>query len=147
MAYTNVLIADAAQEFEFVVMGLGAEGRDLTQQQIRSRQAISDVLARLFDLAEQDTGGSEYRPAELVAYVHAPSASAADAAPWPLNEFRLEAPIGNDPRCLHITSADDVGTLLGAAQRSRGDNWTADGREWTVFVRPLLPHEHGCPEG
>jgi len=147
MSYTNVVIADAAMAQEFVVMGLGALGRDLTQDQIRTRQAISDLWARLFALAGQDAGGSEYGPDELVAYVRAPFAGAADATPWPLDEPRLEAPNGNNPRCLHIAAGDDVGTLLRAAQRNPGDNWTIDGREWTVFVRPLLPHEHGCPEG
>ena len=147
MAYTNVVIADAAMAHEFVVMGLGAQGRDLTQQQIRTRQAISDLRARLFALAEKDAGGGEYVPDELVTYVRAPFAGASNATPWPLDEPRLEAPIGNDPRCFHIAAGEDVGTLLRAAQLSPSDNWTADGREWTAVVRPLLPHEHGCPEG
>jgi hypothetical protein len=147
MAYTNVVIADAVVAQEFVVMGLGAQGRDLTEQQVRTRQVISDLRARLFTLAEQDAGGSEYVPDELVAYARAPLAGAADAMPWPLDEPRLEAPIGNDLRCFHIAAEDDVGALLRTVQRSTGDNWTAEGREWTVFVRPLLPHEHGCPEG
>jgi len=147
MAYTSVVIADAATAQEFVVMGLDAPDRDLTQRQIRTRQAISDLRARLFALAERDAGGSEYVPDELVAYVRAPLADAANATPWPLEEPRLDAPIGDDPRCFHIAAGDDVGTLVRAAQQSPGDNWTADGREWTVLVRPLLPHEHGCLEG
>jgi hypothetical protein len=46
-----------------------------------------------------------------------------------------------------FVTGDDVEVVLDEVGRSETAVWTSGGEPWAVFVRPLLPAEHGCPEG
>jgi hypothetical protein len=151
MGDTNVVLTDATTIHELSASGLEAEdSANLTAAQRDVRQAIIDLRSRLETLAEESD--DEYTPAELAVYVfEGGAAPGVEPPPWPLDDPLAEGgtPIEPDGRCLHITTDSD--TVWAAVQdRDRSPQaastiWRSAGRTWHVIVRPLLPHEHGCP--
>lgn len=49
-------------------------------------------------------------------------------------------------RCLHLTGEEEIAAVTGAARAAQGTTWSSAGRAWTLAIRPLLPHEHACPQ-
>jgi hypothetical protein len=151
LAYTDVVVADAVATNEFEVIGLGVEDEvrgELSDGQVRARRAIAELLAKLIGLAEQDPARGGHTSAELAVYVFPTSAVAdGEVTAWPLDRSLAEggSPVARDGRCLHLNDANEVSLVIAAARDSAGPVWSNSGRQWTVFIRPLLPHEHDCP--
>ena len=152
LAYTRVVLVDGEAAADFQVMGLGFEGEvadsGLTAEQLEVRAAIADVEEQIRDLVAGDDDATEYTPEELALWVF-PGRSQPDdePRPWPLDQPLSEAgrPHGDTGRCVHVTGSDAT-AVLDAASTADSGSWTSGGEEWTVVVRPLLPHEHACPD-
>lgn len=148
MAYTKVTLRTGSATHEVTVMGLGAERNDgLSDDQLRARQAVTDMMDRLRESAER-----AYAPEEVAADVFPSHDADAEAIRWPLRRSLADAgtPVGEDGRCLHVTNlgsgnaADQV--LDAARDAARAGVWASAGSQWRVLFRPLLPHEHACPK-
>lgn len=151
LAYTRVVLDDGSRSTEFQVTGLGLEqeGDELTEAQREVRGAVLDLRDRLRMLVLEEDTAAEYVPKELALLVAPPRDEPVGQPPaWPLDEPLADGLLvgpGN-ARCVFVTG-DDVQVVLDAAGRSETAVWTSGGEPWTVFVRPLLPAEHRCPEG
>jgi hypothetical protein len=149
LGYTDVVIADAATTHEFEIVGLGHEDNinsDLSDEQVRARQALSDLRDQLVALTEQ-SGTGRYTPVELAIYVSASTTDGSEPAHWPLDQTLAEAgsSTDDDGGCLLLTDERDIAAVAAAADVNPSHVWSSAGQEWSVFVRPLLPHERGCP--
>jgi hypothetical protein len=149
LGYTRVVIAEAERTHEFEVVGLGHEGNlnsDLSDEQVNARQAVSSLRDRLLALTEQN-GTSRFQPAELAIYPSVSTADPSESAPWPLDQALAGtgSSAGDDSGCLLLTDQSDVGAVIAAAEGNPGHQWSSAGQVWWVSVRPLLPHERGCP--
>lgn len=147
---TEVILAEATSTHEFSIYALSAEGevRGLSDEQRKARAAAADIESRLHAMVEKNAG--EYAPYELAAYVSpraqsGPSDPAEDPTLWPLGSLaRGGEPVGEGWRCFHIAGFHPVVDTVAAARRAPSSTWLSADQEWTVFIRPLLPHEHGC---
>lgn len=148
MASTKVMLRTGSATHEFTVMGLGTERTDrLSDEQLRVRQAIADLMERLRESAER-----AYRPEKLAAYVFPGRDDDAETVEWPLRRSLAEGgvPTRDGARCLYVTNhgsgnaADRVLSAVRNAERS--SVWASAGTTWRVLFRPLLRHEHACPE-
>jgi hypothetical protein len=142
-SHTYVREAEALQETP-----PGAAG--LTPDQESARAKLSDFLTALTGAAGTDT-----RPfrADAVAAVASPWVDPQDGlqqpeVTWPGPALPGE-PTGGlaDVGCVTATG-DQARAVLDAAGRANAATpWVgADGRRWTVIVRPLLPDETGCAD-
>ena len=66
------------------------------------------------------------------------SPGAREVTPWP-----VDPPL--DEGCALVTG-DDVTELWDVAAGTDSDRWSSEGEDWIVDLRPLLPHEDGCPD-
>jgi hypothetical protein len=145
LGYTRVILGRAGTTYEFSVMGLGQEVGDLTDEQRRTRDNVATLRKQLIDLANSSDANGGYGPTELAVYVRPANADdTAAPTPWPLGSLAEGGtPTALDGRCLHIT--DGTGAVVAAARDAKTNNWSSAGHTWWVIIRPLLPHEHGCP--
>jgi hypothetical protein len=143
---TKVVIADATATRELQVVGLGHEDNvtsELSDRQLRTRSAVAALRSGLAALVEQ-AGTAEFRPAGMAAYVSASTADGAEPGLWPLDQALAET--GADNGCLLLTDQRDVDAVIAATEANPGQVWSSAGQNWLVLVRPLLPHERGCPK-
>jgi Family of unknown function (DUF6174) len=156
MAYTRFVIAAADDGFadvELEVSGLGLEpgGSELTAEQRRLRAALVEVRERLVELVAEAQEHAAYVPQDLAVLVAPPrDEPASEPPPWPLEEPLADGLLVGPGhlRCVSVTGEDVLVVLDAFADADAESNvWMSDGEPWSVFVRPLLPHEHGCPEG
>lgn len=145
MGYTRVILGYAGERYVFSVIGLGLSDSDLTFTQRLNRYYITALQTQLDDLVKEADRHGEYEPTELAAYIAFEAKLDVAATPWPLPGSLAEAgtPTGSDPSCLHVTAGSQ--TVVAAARTATTPYWSSAGRTWYVIVRPLLPHEHGCP--
>jgi hypothetical protein len=158
MSETDVVLTDATATHEVSVVGLGAEddaNTDLTDDERAVREAIIDLRRQLEGLAEAGDAPGPYVADELAVYVFAGEVGPDVEPPpaWPLDDPLAQGgtPIDSGGRCFTLTTGSDT-VLAAAAAREAGGAvgdattlWTSAGRTWHVILRPLLPHEHGCP--
>jgi hypothetical protein len=149
LGYTNVVLSDGATAREFEVVGLGHEGNlnsDLSDEQVDVRHTISDLLDRLVALTEQSQT-QPYSPAGLALYVSASTIGGPEVAPWPVDPALTETDgsTEDDGGCLLLTGESEIGAVIAATGDNPSQLWSSGGQEWRVLVRPLLPHESGCP--
>jgi hypothetical protein len=140
------VIADATATRELQVVGLGHEDNvtsELSDRQLRTRSAVAALRSGLAALVEQ-AGTAEFRPAGMAAYVSASTADGAEPGLWPLDQALAET--GADNGCLLLTDQRDVDAVIAATDANPGQVWSSAGQNWLVLVRPLLPHERGCPK-
>jgi hypothetical protein len=139
-------------------LGTGDESR-LTGAQRQARQKLVDLLAALDDLPHTLGAGHVGKPRpygpELVAAIATdwtpygdgqpedpPQAWPGPALPGPVPS-EAAGPARRGINCL-TTSA---GPVLSAARRATvATPWTSGGRQWRVFIRPLLPGERTCAD-
>ncbi len=147
--YTRVVIGYGGTTHELSVVGLGHEdvaNARLTDAQLRNRHNVAELRDRLSDLVGKSGDQRGYAPAELAVYVRpAGSDATGEPTPWPLDTSLAEGgtPTTGDGRCLHVT--DGSRAVVAAARKAETNDWSSAGQVWWVVVRPLLPHEHGCP--
>jgi hypothetical protein len=158
LSETVVVLTDATATHDLSVVGLGAEDNanaDLTDDERAAREAIVDLRRQLEGLAEAGDARGPYVAHELAVYVFAGEVGpdVEPPPPWPL-DYSLDqggTPIDPDGRCFTLTTGSDTVLAAAAAREAGGEVadattlWTSAGRTWHVLLRPLLPHEHGCP--
>lgn len=131
--------------------GPGADGRyGLTPGQVADRERLSQLVDQLLDLPRtlgsgEVDGPEPYAVRSLAAVATEfvePVAAEPTAQPWPGPPLDAEG-VG----CVLVPD-EQVGPVLDAAAPATDRTpWTtADGRRWTVLLRPLLPHESGCED-
>ncbi|RBY87209.1 hypothetical protein DQ244_17980 [Blastococcus sp. TBT05-19] len=128
--------------------GPDADGRyGLTPGQVADRERLSRLVEQLLDLpgtlGPDGVEGPEPYAVRSVAAVAAELVEPGPTArPWPGPPLDV-AGVG----CV-LVPEDQVGPVLDAAASATDHTpWTtADGRRWTVLLRPLLPHESGCED-
>ncbi|MGH9246344.1 MAG: hypothetical protein ACRD29_18930 [Acidimicrobiales bacterium] len=152
LGYTRLILGEGTTTHELSIMGLGFEhvDDDLSDEQRRTRQAVTDLRARLRSIAEDSDRVGGYAPEELAVLVLPGSrAPGVEPTPWPLDHSLADGgnPAGHEGRCLHVTNLDTgaARAVLAAARQATSATWSSAGQEWTVLIRPLLPHEHACP--
>ena len=127
--------------------GFEQDGDGLTeaQREVRARWSISRPARTL---VLEDVTTAEYVPEELALRVAPRDEPVGEPPAWPLDEPLADALLvgPGHVRCVFVTG-DDVEVVLDEAGCSKTAVWTSGGEPWTVFVRPLLPAEHRCPEG
>lgn len=154
LAYTRVSLLDLDPDalFEYQVIGLGFEGDsadELTAEQHAARAKLLALKDELGALAAGGVASGWYVPRELALLVNEGRYQPDDEPqPWPLGRplSDTDSPDPQGDHCIHVTGAD-VRIVLDAIEQANNPSWTSDGAEWNVWVRPLLPHEHGCPQG
>ena len=134
----------------------GAATNNLTEEQKRNRQLLTDLLEALRDLpatlgAGAVTPPAPYQPESVAAiatpYAVEPAAGiptpAAIAWPGPpLPGKRLTPDI--DVGCVSAGGDEAKAVLAAAANANAATPWTSDGTSWSVLFRPLLPDEADC---
>ncbi|WP_104525007.1 hypothetical protein [Blastococcus atacamensis] len=147
---------DATRQVYALGIGSGPDrdGRyGLTPEQADARERLSRLIEQVQDLPTGleagEVSGPEPYAADAVAAVASEYVEPVDDQPrdqaWP------GPPLGaGDPgvaECVLVTG-DQVSTVLAAAASATDRTpWTtADGRRWSVLLRPLLPHESGCDD-
>jgi hypothetical protein len=129
----------------------------LTPEQGAARARLAAFVDRLTS-GDQTPGAGplagEWRPhaADRVAAVAGPRVAdprlrGAEARPWP-GPALPGTPVGTTGADCVLASGPQARAVLDAARTaSAGTPWTtADGREWQVLLRPLLPSESGCAD-
>lgn len=151
-AVTLVRLGTADATYEFAVFDLGSDfPGDLSIEQVRTRDAVARLRSRL--LALVGNGTEPYVPDGLAVYVLLSGPPApGPAAAWPLDRVPDQGgevvPGVDGWRCLHLTGEEEVAAVTDAARAAQGTSttWSSAGRAWTLAIRPLLPHEHACPQ-
>jgi hypothetical protein len=123
----------------------------LTEQQVAGRQRLQAFLDRLTAAAGRAT--ETYVPRSVAAVVAewvAPDEGLPPQPPvaWPGPPLPGE-PLGRrgGVSCVLAAAADAEAVLAAAGAASTASPWTgADGRRWSLVLRPLLPHESGCAD-
>jgi hypothetical protein len=148
----TVVTADETIVREVYALGESDQtpGGGLTDEQVRARARLGDLLSTMVDATGNARSGELYRP-EAVAALLSPWIDSGDglsqpAQPWP---GPAVPPDGGplDLRCVSATGAQ-ASALTDAARAANANTpWTTpDGAQWTVVFRPLLPDETGCAD-
>jgi hypothetical protein len=126
--------------------GTGAGDTGLTEDEAAARRVLAEFISAAEELVG-DTGDGE--PYEIEAFgvraqpvlpdiAGAPDRSA-EIVPWP-----LDAPLADMAEC-SVIDGDAARTLLGTlADVTDMTQFEQDGVTYSVWFRPLLPHESGC---
>jgi hypothetical protein len=123
-------------------------GSGLTEEQEAARAQLRALLDEL--TGEVGAAGDTYQ-AETVAAVVRPWSDPQDELehpplPWPGPALPGE-PVGAELTCVTATGETATALQTAAADANVLTPWvTADGAQWSVTFRPLLPHESGCAD-
>lgn len=127
----------------------GGPGSGVTPAQEKAR-------ARLRGFLDEVTGRGDTAGAEP----YVPEAIAAVVTPWfPPDDLPAQAPkawpgpplpgdpLGAGTTCVTARTESAQAVLAEAVSATATTPWTgADGRRWSLLLRPLLPHESGCAD-
>jgi hypothetical protein len=138
-------------------------GPNLSKEDAAARELLREFFNKVTDLpslagADELTAEQAYEPHAVRLFISDQppyvdeSNPEQDAIEWPLETPLAEIgqPIGeNNPLgldCALIEGAD-LDTLLPLLEKANPlTPWTSEGKTYSLFVRPLLPDEAGCPE-
>ena len=144
---TTVVLADGSIPLTAAVVGLSAEGLDLTADQQEARDGLAALVAESLRLvADAEPWVPDRLRAVWIAPDAEPEIDAAGAQPWPGPGF-AEFPAPDDfsgTSCLLLGEADGP-DVWAAALDNPGATWTEQDELRQIVVAPVLPGEEGCP--
>jgi hypothetical protein len=151
----TVVTADGTAVSEVYALGAGVvrdgDAPGLTPEQVAAREELQALLDELTALGRAAT--ESYVP-EAVAAIAAEWLEPDDGLPpqpavaWPGPALPGE-PLGrrSGASCVVADGSEATAVLAAAGSANAATPWTAaDGRRWSVVLRPLLPHEDGCAD-
>lgn len=155
---TTVTIAvDGVHTHEVYALDVsGQEAPGLTAAERAARAALTTFVEEV-RTAATEVATEPYVPTEVAVYVQ-PATAGTDGdqgvepgrADWPgrdLAALGVGDPAAPMPsvRCAVLTGAEADTALAAARDATSITRWSANGAEYTVVFRPLLPDEHECP--
>ncbi len=128
----------------------GRQAARVVDEQVAARAALQELLD---EATAAGTGGEQpYQPDAVAAvvseWVETEDLRDQPEVAWPgpaLPGEPLDEALGLS--CVTATGEAADAVMEAAATANANTPWTdADGNRWSLVLRPLLPHESGCPD-